>query len=64
MSTTPEPAVTDTFHGPCLECGATVHTVGGIVQPHKCRPPVSIQAAIATAYWNGHDAAEGVEVKR
>lgn len=50
-----QPETTGTFHTPCLQCGASVDTVGGVRQPHGCRPTDSKSDAIARAYWAGHD---------
>ena len=51
------PSYTDTFIRPCLLCGKTVHTVGGVEQEHAHHAVESDQESIAYAWWQGHDAA-------
>lgn len=45
-----------TFVHPCLKCAATVRIIDTVEQPHECEPFESRAAAIARAWWTGHDA--------
>jgi hypothetical protein len=52
-------AFTSTFHLPCVVCGSTVETVDSVEQTHNCPgPDARRSAAIAHAYWAGHDRAK------
>jgi hypothetical protein len=51
------PVAYGTFYRPCLDCGITIEVVDTVEQPHDCQPLNDPRAAIARAWWAGHDRA-------
>ena len=55
--------VSDTFVCPCIDCGETLHVVGGVQQPHEHRAEWDDGTLAAHAWWAGYEAASARFVK-